>query len=82
MWRFSMWISALEYSDKFIEETPVYVEPGVDSATEDLRAVMRLLNLRTPEVPEDPLDGGELNVLSQLFARHLHVLSLVASEPR
>lgn len=81
MWRFTMWVSVLNSTDNFIENSsPVYVGPGVDPATEDLRAVLHLLNLRTPEVPEDPLEGDELNVLSQLFARHLHVLSLFAGE--
>ncbi|KAH7706305.1 hypothetical protein AAVH_26465 [Aphelenchoides avenae] len=57
---------------------PVYVGPGTDPDTEELRAVLRMLNHQSPAVPEDPKEGGELLTLSLAFARHLQVLSLVA----
>lgn len=63
-----------------LDEFPIYVGPGDDPDTEELRRVFRMLSDLSPAVPEDPKEGGELLMLSLAFARHLEVISLVATE--
>lgn len=59
-----------------------YVGPGADPKTEGLREIVRLLNARTPYVPKDPHKGGELSMLSQIFAKYMQTLAKVAATPK
>ncbi|KAH7701421.1 hypothetical protein AAVH_31445 [Aphelenchoides avenae] len=80
MWRYGQWIIAAKQSGVFSYEEvpPVFVGPGADPETEDLRAVLGLLEQRGAAIPEDPQD--DRRTLADLFNRHLHDLAAVATK--
>ncbi|KAH7711591.1 hypothetical protein AAVH_21109 [Aphelenchoides avenae] len=80
MWRYGQWIIAAKQNGVFAYEEvpPVFVGPGVDPETEDLRAVLGLLEQRGATISEDPQD--ERRTLADLFNRHLHDLAAVATK--
>lgn len=61
------------------DKPPVYVGPGDDPSTEDIRAVLRLLLNESADVPEDPVVGFELYVLGFLPARILGMLGVLTT---
>ncbi|KAH7703108.1 hypothetical protein AAVH_29728 [Aphelenchoides avenae] len=63
------------------EEAPIYVGPGVDPSTEDLRKMLRLIHHESTEVPEDPIVGGELRLHMVSFARGLAILGFFPTDP-
>lgn len=62
------------------EEPPPYVEPGVDSSTENLRQELQLTLNKRAVLPSGALSDGEHYVLVTVFTRLLAVLCFMPTD--